>query len=79
MYPLSDNHKCTSNLCVSRFVVVFTLTEDGIRGNRPAIERVLPKWYGSSNHNINDSPTDNQELERVAKEENKKRNLPQEV
>lgn len=28
MYPLSDNRKYTTDLCVSRFVVVFTLTED---------------------------------------------------
>lgn len=49
MYPLSDNHKYTTDLYVSRFVVVFKLTKYVIHRNRPAIESVLPKWYGSSN------------------------------
>lgn len=48
MYPLSDNHKYTTILCVSRFVVVFTLTKDVIHRNTGATVNVLPERDGST-------------------------------
>lgn len=48
MYPLSDNHKYTTNLCVSPFVVVFTLTKAFLHRNSAATVNVLLKRDGST-------------------------------